>query len=95
MTQDDRFAAIEAAMKEAAARQDFEAAAALRNRLIVARQTGHDPGDVDADFAGVGRQRPGAMGIGSQVPRREPPPGWKPPPKPDAMTTNRKRGGRH
>jgi len=46
------------------------------------------------DFAGLSRQEPGKMGIGSQVPRRSPPAGWTPPKKPDPMTAGHKRGGR-
>jgi hypothetical protein len=32
------------------------------------------------------------MGLGTHVPVAEPPKGWKPPKKPDPMTTNVKRG---
>jgi hypothetical protein len=37
----------------------------------------------------VKRQRPGAMGLGTSQQRVEPPPGWKPPPKPDPLTRGR------
>ena len=91
MTDRDSLAEIERAMATAAARDDFEEAARLRNRLFVARQAGSD-GDGDAaeeaDFAGIRRQQPGAMGIGSQRPVPAKPPGWKPPAKPSPMTRN-------
>ena len=42
-----------------------------------------------ADFSGLDRQQPGAMGLGSSQQRVTPPSGWKPPPKPDLMTSGR------
>jgi len=80
-------AAIEREMQEAADRNDFETAAALRNQLLVMRQAG-EAGVEDADYAGLKRQQPGAMGIGTQHPAVTRPAGWKPPRKPDPMTTN-------
>ena len=90
---------LEIAMAEAAAKENYAEAARLRNAIQVARQTGLAAAaavakDVEADFAGLSRQEPGKMGIGSQVPRREPPAGWTPPKKPDPMTAGHKRGGR-
>jgi hypothetical protein len=90
MTQ-DTLAAIERAMADAAAREDFEEAARLRNQLFVARAggdsaDGDDSAAPDADFAGIRRQQPGAMGIGSQHPRPARPAGWTPPVKPSPMT---------
>ena len=82
-------------MADAAARDDFEEAARLRNRLFVARQAGLGEDDVAPEPGGdIARQQPGAMGIGSQHPRPSKPEGWKPPRKPPPMTTNigRKRG---
>lgn len=85
----DAAEALERAMIEAAARSDFEAAAALRNQLLVLRQAGGDaPGD--GDYAGLKRQQPGAMGIGTQHPSPTRPTGWKPPRKPDPMTRNKR-----
>ncbi len=63
MTIDD----LEAAMAAAAARDDFEEAARLRNALFVLRAGGEGAGE--GDFAGLSRQQPGAMGIGTQHPR--------------------------
>lgn len=78
---------VERAMLEAADRNDFEAAAALRNQLLVLRQAGEEDGG-DGDYAGLKRQQPGAMGIGTQHPHPAAPAGWKPPRKPSPMTTN-------
>lgn len=94
---------LEIAMAEAAAAQNYEEATRLRNAIQVARQAGlaaaeegfeAEADDAPADFAGLSRQEPGKMGIGSQVPRRAPPEGWTPPKKPDPMTAGHKRGGR-
>lgn len=94
---------LEIAMAEAVAAQNYEEAARLRNAIQVARQAGlaaakqgfeAEADDARADFAGLSRQEPGKMGIGSQVPKRAPPAGWTPPKKPDPMTAGHKRGGR-
>ena len=83
---------LEAAMAAAAARDDFEEAARLRNELMVRRAAGG--GEADGDFAGLKRQQPGAMGIGTQHPRPAPPAGWVRPKKPDPMTAGRSRRGK-
>ena len=90
MASDDVIARLTAEMAAAAEAQDFERAAALRNEIAVRRQAAGDDA-VDADFAGLKRQQPGAMGIGSERPKRDAPEGWKPPKKPDPMTTGRNR----
>lgn len=90
MASDDVIARLTAEMAAAAEAQDFERAAALRNEITVRRQAA--AGDAaDADFAGLKRQQPGAMGIGSERPKRDAPEGWKPPKKPDPMTKGRNR----
>ena len=89
----EAIAEVEQAMLEAAERGDFEAAAALRNQLLVLRQADGE-GDEDADYAGLKRQRPGAMGIGTQHPRPARPAGWTPPKKPGPMTANTGRRGK-
>lgn len=86
-------AELERAMAAAAAREDFEEAARLRNQLFVLRAGGGGD-DAGADFAGLIRQRPGAMGIGSQHPVPDRPPGWKPPKKPDPLTRGTGRRGK-
>lgn len=93
MDRDDVLAKLNAEMLAAAEAQDFERAAALRNEIAVLRH-GTDTADDTGDFAGLQRQQPGAMGIGSERPRRTPPAGWTPPAKPDLMTGKRKPGGR-
>lgn len=86
-------AELERAMREAAERNDFEAAAALRNQLLVLRHADGAAAD-DADYAGLKRQQPGAMGIGTQHPRPARPAGWTPPKKPGPMTANTGRKGK-
>jgi len=81
-----RLVALEKQMEEAAVAFDFEKAAALRDEI--ARWKGEDE-DI------VGQPPPGQMGLGSNVPVREPPKNWVKPKKPDFMTKNVKpRGGR-
>ncbi len=69
-------------MSEAAAAEDFEMAAQLRNQIDELRsQT-------------VRKPPPGQMGLGTHIPVAAPPKGWKRPKKPDPMTTNSKPRGR-
>ncbi|UAK23183.1 UvrB/UvrC motif-containing protein [Sphingomonas nostoxanthinifaciens] len=79
---------------EAAARDlDFEEAKRLRDRINLIRG-GATAGEAEeADVAGLMRQRPGAMGLGTSQQRMEPPSGWTPPPKPDLLTSGRRRRG--
>ena len=89
-----RLVALQAEMAEAAAAMDFERAAALRNEI--ARLKGEAPvqtGD-DSITVTVGQPPPGAMGLGTQVPVRQPPKGWTKPKKPDPMTRTVKGRGR-
>jgi hypothetical protein len=67
-------------MQEAAAAEDFELAASLRNQIE------------DLKGPTVRQPPPGQMGLGTHVPVAAPPEGWKRPRKPDPMTTNVKRG---
>jgi len=78
-------------MEAAAAALDFEEAKRLRDRISLLRggASAEDLGDVDT--AGLTRQVPGAMGLGTSQQRVTPPAGWKPPRKPDPMTTGRSR----
>lgn len=69
-------------MAEAAAAEDFERAARLRNQIEQLRAPS------------VRKPPPGQMGLGTNIPVAAPPKGWKRPKKPDPMTTNIKpRGG--
>lgn len=76
---------LEQQMAAAAAAEDFETAARLRNEIAVLRG-----GTVD-----VRKPPPGQMGLGTNIPVAAPPKGWRPPKRPDPMTTNvRPRKGR-
>ncbi|WP_332700585.1 UvrB/UvrC motif-containing protein [Devosia sp.] len=90
----ERLVALEKQMQAAAEAMDFERATALRNEI--ARIRGEAPvQEGDADTVTVSQPPPGAMGLGTQVPVRQPPKGWVKPKKPDLMTKNVKpRGGR-
>ena len=69
-------------MAEAAAAEDFERAAALRNQIE------------DLKGPRIRKPPPGQMGLGTNIPVAAPPSGWKRPKKPDPMTTNIKPRGR-
>jgi hypothetical protein len=74
-------------MNAAAAAADFEEAARLRDAISLLRAAGGTA--VTAfDPAGLTRQEPGAMGLGTSQQSVTPPAGWKPPTKPDPMTRN-------
>lgn len=92
----DEIERIRQRMEAAAAALDFEEAARLRNQLSLLRG-GASVADVDGlDTSGLDRQEPGRMGLGTSQQRVAPPPGWKPPRKPDPMTkgTSRRRNKR-
>ena len=72
-------------MEAAAAALNFEEARRLRDRINLLRG-GADDMAAAADTSGLTRQQPGAMGLGTGVPRVVPPPGWVAPRKPDPMT---------
>jgi hypothetical protein len=77
-----RIELLTAQMSEAAAAEDFERAARLRNQIE------------DLKGPSVRKPPPGQMGLGTNIPVAAPPSGWKRPKKPDPMTTNVKpRGG--
>lgn len=74
-------------MAQAVAAEDFEAAARLRDRIAALK--------AGADETLFQRQIPGRMGLGTDQQVMAPPKGWKPPKKPDLMTSNTKpRGGK-
>lgn len=85
---DDQIAVLQDLMARAVADEDFEAAARLRDRIAAL-------GPIEADTL-FQRQTPGRMGLGTDQQVYRPPPGWKPPKRPDPMTSNTKprRGGR-
>jgi hypothetical protein len=86
---DDDIEALHRRMAEAAAAEDFEAAARLRDRIAAMK--------VKASGESLfRRQVPGRMGLGTDQQVMAPPKGWKPPKKPDLLTSNIKprKGGR-
>ena len=72
---DRKIAALEKQMEDAVAREDYEAAAKLRDAIRELR------GVVKAS-----QPPPGSMGLGTNVPVVEPPKGWTRPKKPNLMT---------
>ena len=60
--------------------EDFEAAARLRDQISMLKAR-----DAESMFR---RQTPGRMGLGTDQQVLAPPKGWKPPKKPDLMTSN-------
>ena len=90
-----RLVALEKQMAQAAEAMDFELATSLRNEIARLKGETPLPSEDDTVTVTVGQPPPGAMGLGTQVPVRQPPKGWVKPKKPDAMTKNVKpRGGR-
>lgn len=76
-------------MHQAAAAEDFETAARLRNEIAALK------GEGEAGSPLVRKPPPGEMGLGTHVPVAAPPKQWRRPKKPDPMTKNVKpRGGR-
>ena len=80
-------------MEAAAQALDFEEARRLRDRLNLLRGGASTADAAAADTSGLVRQQPGSMGLGTSQARPTPPPGWRPPQKPDPMTraTGRRR----
>lgn len=77
---------------EAAARSlDFEEASRCRDLIGLMRGGATAAEAEQADLSGLARQQPGAMGLGTSQQRMVPPAGWRPPPKPDPMTSSRAR----
>ena len=82
-----RLVVLEKQMQAAAEAMDFEEATRLRNEM--ARIRGEAPVQAgDPDTVTVSQPPPGAMGLGTQVPVRQPPKGWVKPKKPDLLTKN-------
>lgn len=81
-------------MEAAAGAMDFEEARRLRDRINLVRGGATLEEAEQVDTAGLVRQQPGAMGIGTSQQRVTPPAGWKPPRKPDPMTQGSNRRGK-
>ncbi|MDV3455723.1 UvrB/UvrC motif-containing protein [Sphingomonas sp. HF-S4] len=78
-------------MDAAASALDFEEARRIRDRINLMRGGASAAEAAQSDTSDLVRQQPGAMGLGTSRQRPSPLPGWKPPPKPDPMTSGRKR----
>lgn len=65
-------------MAEAAAANDFELAARLRDQIE------------DLKGPSIRKPPPGQMGLGTNIPVAAPPKNWRRPKKPDPMTSNTK-----
>src|SRR3954471_13487555 len=90
-----RLEALERQMAQAEQAMDFELATKLRDEIAHLR--GEMPEIPKVDDEGgfsttVSQPPPGAMGLGTNVPVRQPPKGWVKPKKPDSLTTGKPRG---
>jgi hypothetical protein len=88
---EDRIRLLSERMEAAAQALDFEEARRLRDEINLLRGGASADEANAADTAGLDRQQPGRMGLGSSQQQVTPPPGWKRPPKPDPMTRGRNR----
>ena len=79
---------LERQMALAAAADDFERAAALRDEIATLKGLGPK-----SEALLVRQPPPGQMGLGTHVPVAAPPKGWRRPKKPDPMTKGSKPGG--
>jgi hypothetical protein len=70
---------------------DFEEARPLRDQINLIRGGASLEDAALADTSGIARQKSGAMGIGTGRSKPVTPAGWKPPPKPPALTSGRPR----
>ena len=88
----DDIETLQKRMAAAVAAEDYEAAARVRDQIAALR--GQGPGKRGESL--FRRQVPGRMGLGTDQQVMAPPKGWKPPKKPDLLTSNIKprRGGR-
>ena len=87
----DRIEALRREMEEAAAAMDFERAGALRDQISILRGAADPAAAEPIDTAGLARQQPGSLGLGTSQQRYTPPTGWVKPAKPDPMTRGRSR----
>jgi hypothetical protein len=84
---DEDLAALQQFLADAVLAEDYEMAATLRDRIVALELKTPSK---------LRRQEPGQMGLGTSDQKFKPPPGWKPPKRPDLMTSHVKprRGGR-
>lgn len=88
---DAEIADFERRMIAAAEREDFEEARRLRDQINLLRGGATREEAVRADTSGLSRQKPGAMGIGTNKAKPVTPRSWKAPRKPDLMTFGSKK----
>lgn len=81
--------ALQQRMEAASLAMDFEEAKRCRDKINLMRGGATAAEAEEADVAGLDRQQPGAMGLGTSQQRMSPPAGWTPPTKPDPMTAGR------
>ncbi len=86
--------ALQERMEAAARALDFEEASRCRDMIAMMRGGATLAEAEAADFAGLERQKPGAMGLGTSQQSVTPPTGWQRPSRPDPMTAGRSRRGR-
>lgn len=87
----DTLRTLQEKMEGAARALDFEEARRLRDMIILIRGGASEAEAAQTDTSTLQRQKPGAMGLGTSQQQVTPPPGWRPPPKPDTMTSGHSR----
>ena len=90
----DTIETLQQKMEDAARALDFEEAKRCRDKITLLRGGATAAEAEQADFSGLQRQQPGAMGLGTSRQRSAPPPGWQPPSRPDPMTSGRSLRGK-
>jgi hypothetical protein len=90
----DAIQTLQKRMEDAVLALDFEEARRCCDMINAMRMGATAAEAEQADFAGLERQQPGAMGLGSSQQRMTPPAGWRAPPKPDPMTSGRTARGK-
>ncbi|CAN5377070.1 hypothetical protein BH09PSE2_BH09PSE2_05470 [soil metagenome] len=78
-------------MEQAAADMDFEEAARLRDQLSLLQGADDPDTDRPIDTTRLTRQEPGRMGLGTSDQKMTPSADWKPPKRPDPLTSIHKR----
>ena len=78
---DAEIADLHRRMTEAMDAEDYETAADLRDQIRKLRGEAPVPG------SRLRHQEPGKMGLGTSEQTMVPPTGWKPPPRPDPLTS--------
>ena len=90
----DTIETLQKRMEDAALALDFEEATRCRDMINAMRMGATAAEAEEANYAGLQRQQPGAMGLGTSQQRMTPPPGWRAPRKPDLMTSGRSSRGK-